>query len=115
MQYKSGKAAFVTPRNYIYEGNKMAYRKFPHLIGCIDINSIFYMFQGLVQVARSGRSEEAVACICLQEEKREGTEEGGYRVWEKGTYSRGVERKNRERNMVKRFRTSIKKCEIIWW
>lgn len=55
---------------------KMAHREFSHLIGCININSIFDMFQGLVQVARSGRSEETVACICLQEEKREGRRKG---------------------------------------
>lgn len=55
---------------------KMPHREFSHLIGCININSIFDMFQGLVQVARSGRSEETVACICLQEEKREGRRKG---------------------------------------
>lgn len=37
-----------------------------HLIGCIYINAIFDMFQGLVQVARTGRSEKTVAGICLQ-------------------------------------------------
>lgn len=37
-----------------------------HLIGCIDINAIFDMVQGLVQVARTGRSEKTVASICLQ-------------------------------------------------
>lgn len=34
------------------------------------------MFQGLVQVARPSRSEETVACICLQEEKRKGQRKG---------------------------------------
>lgn len=37
-----------------------------HLIGCVYINAIFDMVQGLVQVARSGRSEKTVASICLE-------------------------------------------------
>lgn len=53
-----------------------------HLIGCIYIDAILDVIQGLVQVARSGRSEKTVASICLQAEKRErerervGKEEG---------------------------------------
>lgn len=50
-----------------------------HLIGCININAIFDMFQGLVQVARAGRSEKTVASICLQAKQRKG-KKGGYRV-----------------------------------
>lgn len=90
----------------------MTYWKCSHLIGCIDINSIFYMLQGLVQVARSGRSEETVACICLQEEKREGWRKGDTGCKRK---THTMERKNRERNTVKHFCTSLKKCKIIWW
>lgn len=81
------------------KGKHMACGNFSHLIGCIDINSIFYMFQGLVQVARSGRSEETVACICLEEEEREGDGGRGIQgVRERHTHSRGVERKNREKD-----------------
>lgn len=47
-----------------------------HLIGHIYIDAIFDMFQGLVQVARTGRSEKTIASICLQEEKREGKRKG---------------------------------------
>lgn len=47
-----------------------------HLIGHIDIDAIFYVFQGLFQVARTGRSEETIASIRLQEENREGRRRG---------------------------------------
>lgn len=36
-----------------------------HLIGCVYVDAILDVFQGLVQVARTGGSEKTVACICL--------------------------------------------------
>ena len=45
--------------------NQLGTMKLSHLIGCVNINAIFYMVQGLVQVARTGRSEKTVASICL--------------------------------------------------
>lgn len=99
------------------KGKNMACGNSSHLIGRIDINSIFYMLQGLVQVARSGRSEETVACICLEEEEREGGRRKGDTGCERKahTHSRRVERKNREREAVKHFCYSLKEGQIVRW
>lgn len=47
-----------------------------HLIGCIYINAIFDMIQGLVQVTRTSCPEKTVASICLQVKRIEGTRGG---------------------------------------
>lgn len=97
------------PRN-LWE--KMAHREFSHLIGCININSIFDMFQGLVQVARSGRSEETVACICLQEEKREGRRKGDTGC-KRVAHTAEEWRRKIERKVVKHLFQILKPCEIF--
>lgn len=62
-----------------------------HLIGCINVDAIFDMVQGFVQVARSGRSEITVASICLEEKGGGGGVGGkGYkRKWETHKVERG--------------------------
>lgn len=84
--------------------------KFSHLIGCIDINAIFYMFQGLVQVARTGSSEETIASICLQEEKRGRERRGIWGIRETHTHSRGVERKIKKETWLIFLYTNMKVC-----
>lgn len=46
-----------------------------HLIGCVYVDAILNVFQGLVQVARTGGSEKTVSCICLQPRENEGQKE----------------------------------------
>lgn len=46
-----------------------------HLIGCVYVDAILNVFQGLIQVSRTGSSKKTVACICLQ--PREKGEEKG--------------------------------------
>lgn len=36
-----------------------------HLIGCVYVDAVLDVFQGLVQVPRTGGSEKTVACISL--------------------------------------------------
>lgn len=70
-------------RSYNFDQFNVGNVQLSHLIGCVNIDAIFDMFQGLVQVARTGRSEKTVASICLQSGAERGKEEGGDKGYKK--------------------------------
>lgn len=71
-----------------------------HLIGCVYVDAVLDVFQGLVQVARTGGPEKTVACICLQpgrkKERRRG--EGGKDGRKGGKKEGGIEERKEGRN-----------------